>query len=925
MIVLLGLLCILWGEQGRCLEEDGGGFAFDGDIRHFSVANNTVYIATEEKLYQLSHDLTLIHSLTLRGILMPSKDPRNNKFDRVSEKTFWNATFSINLLLPFVKNGAQIICGVTDNECGYCEVLDLKNISNLLYKEHVQVGPLRRNSSFVGILVDVKKNPSQTETYILTAMQPEKSKCSSDAETINLQNSNNKDEAGIFSLTDGSSGTPTIKNKSDVEFVDGFQISSIIYLLSNVRSDANSNKVRLIWLEGERSKTRTLKSLRGATLSVSDGEGSRLLASSVIPGGQTVLWSGVFSVDGEQSNTELVVFDISPDLSLDKDKDPDFYYVDSPNKNQPETLKPEAVLFRQPYMTSVLAVRQKTWMVFFIGTGDGQLIKLAVDRNYHPACPKVLYRASDDRQVFPKIQLDPVDQKHVYVPFRNQMKRVSVSKCSTYTNVQECLSTQDPYCVWCGSKQRCTFEDDCQDSDWLSIPDDSTEKIISHKVLKNPSGEITLKIQTHLTVNWTEDNFACEIFAPSRERCPQNSRPLFPQCTCNLSHGSIPADGLDVTVKMRLGKTNLSERLKLTNCSDISGPPTSVLCHQCIKAGCGWNINGCSWSNEGVDNDSVCQKLEPGMNFSKPEISSISPSVVSFYGRNHALLSGQNLINVTRVRIQTDLDCSPQESPVWNKTGVSLTFHIATTEKKGFVKACVLLPDGSCHGNAKITYRSTPSCTDIVPSSTWASGKRKVTLMGSHLEFVEGITHSHGQTEVQLPTTSSSQKLSYDTPAALRPQTTSSSTVYLKVANQSLACSTKITYYPDPVFTSFSFTRTGDGFRVTIQKKADKLEMKSSELSVSGVQDGKKYACVMEEIETNNETDFFTCHIQSTSSFTFQHIEIKYGGQTVLLGPLPVVHQVLLIVGLVLIPCVIGVLVFIYRWQRRRTAEMNML
>ncbi|XP_047431421.1 plexin-C1-like [Mugil cephalus] len=208
---------------------------------------------------------------------------------------------------------------------------------------------------------------------------------------------------------------------------------------------------------------------------------------------------------------------------------------------------------------------------------------------------------------------------------------------------------------------------------------------------------------------------------------------------------------------MRLGKTSLSERLKLTNCSDISGPPTSVLCQQCIKAGCGWNINRCSWSNEGVDNDNVCQKLEPGMNFSKPEISSISPSVVSFYGRNHALLSGQNLINVTRVRIQTDLDCAPQESPVWNKTGVSLTFHIPTTEKKGFVKACVLLPDGSCHGNAIITYRSTPSCTDIVPSSTWASGKRKVTLMGSHLEFVEGITHIHRQTEVQLPTTSSSQ------------------------------------------------------------------------------------------------------------------------------------------------------------------------
>lgn len=29
-------------------------------------------------------------------------------------------------------------------------------------------------------------------------------------------------------------------------------------------------------------------------------------------------------------------------------------------------------------MTSVLAVRQKAWMVFFIGTGDGQLIKVCI-------------------------------------------------------------------------------------------------------------------------------------------------------------------------------------------------------------------------------------------------------------------------------------------------------------------------------------------------------------------------------------------------------------------------------------------------------------------------------------------------------------------------------------------------------------------
>lgn len=46
--------------------------------------------------------------------------------------------------------------------------------------------------------------------------------------------------------------------------------------------------------------------------------------------------------------------------------------------SQAETLKPKAVLFRQKSMTSVLAVRHKAWMVFFIGTGDGQLMKVCI-------------------------------------------------------------------------------------------------------------------------------------------------------------------------------------------------------------------------------------------------------------------------------------------------------------------------------------------------------------------------------------------------------------------------------------------------------------------------------------------------------------------------------------------------------------------
>lgn len=45
-------------------------------------------------------------------------------------------------------------------------------------------------------------------------------------------------------------------------------------------------------------------------------------------------------------------------------------------------LRPVKVLFWQKHMSSVLAVRQKAWMVFFIGTGDGQLIKASTKRKH---------------------------------------------------------------------------------------------------------------------------------------------------------------------------------------------------------------------------------------------------------------------------------------------------------------------------------------------------------------------------------------------------------------------------------------------------------------------------------------------------------------------------------------------------------------
>ena len=58
------------------------------------------------------------------------------------------------------------------------------------------------------------------------------------------------------------------------------------------------------------------------------------------------------------------------------------------------------------------------------------------------------------------------------------------------------------------------------------------------------------------------------------------------------------------------------------------------------------------------------------------------------------------------------------------------------------------------------------------------------------------------------------QNLSYKSPPA---RGVSSSSLLLKVANETLICSTNLIYHPDPEFISFTSTRTGGKVQITIQ------------------------------------------------------------------------------------------------------------
>lgn len=323
-LMLLLQLAVL-ARPAPCQED--GGYNFGQEIRQFALAADHVYVATDDRLHQLSHDLRLNQTVRLRTsvkragtILVPGTQADEG-----------SATFRVHVLLPFVSGRNLITCGVTDDDCGYCELLDLLDISRVLYREQILVGPWWRSNASVAILVNVtSRNSAESEAYILTAVQqlsqPIEVRCPNNIGVLNLLNADNGQRGGIFSpVSQSANAMVGYKGNLNVDFVDGFQVGAVIYLMFNHHN--GTNEVRLLWFEGNNGKPDSLKNIWGGILSAADAGKShtKVMASSLVPGATPVLWASIFAIDGEETNTQLVLFDIGSDLKGRTDRDTDFF------------------------------------------------------------------------------------------------------------------------------------------------------------------------------------------------------------------------------------------------------------------------------------------------------------------------------------------------------------------------------------------------------------------------------------------------------------------------------------------------------------------------------------------------------------------------------------------------------------------------
>ncbi|XP_062860127.1 plexin-C1-like [Trichomycterus rosablanca] len=872
-------------------------YNFDAEIRHFAVGNEKIYVSTDFQLYQIGFDLS------------------EEKRIEISNHSFPN---SLNLLLPFESNQTLIVCGTSD--CGYCEVLNISDISQTIYRENISVGPFKHESS-VAFLVEFNK--ATKETYMLTAKtkvteEPEKYKnCTNDVGVF-LRNTLHSQPGEIFSRNDASDGASiTVAKNAVVKWVDGFQTSHYSYLFGNVKSSSNLRAV-LLRMNNDVKKSHMIKSTKGATLRCcQDKHRAHLVSSALISSDSSLVWTGIFTAQEAQNpeNTALAIYNIS-NISLGGI--PAEFTCHPPCTKNEQTISEHAVVFKHNSMTAVAAEKKESWTVLYIGTANGQLMKLVLDGAYRTDCATVLYKSNDDMVVFPRMYFKPGNHEYIYIALQNRARRVAVTQCATKSNLRDCIASEDPFCGWCVKLNSCSIQNKCPDSSWLSIPNHFKQKELLSFQVAVDSEQVNLNLQ--LNINSTQrPSLTCTFETGSNILC--NATADFPNCNCSFSSKQLFLDENAVRVKVCTGEQTLTETLTLRNCPNINIASNYSRCAACVSAGCQWfpSNQTCSWSAvfaPNIHKQNICEETLLESTY-MPKILSLKPNEVSFLGKNNAKIEGENLELVERIRIQTFTNCS-KEVPVLQRSNDTLTFHIPNGNKET-VNVCLVTVGGRCHSNATITFRSLPTCNDLNPNVTWSSGQRKIFVLGTNLEFVDAVIIHPSSKAITLNKTY--KPFWFHTHEQKEFRDAGPFNILFQVANSTpVVCAVNLSYHPDPEFISFDTSKVGNIVQVNIQKKEDKLKMTEDDLEVWGSQKGKKsFRCVIKEAKSSA----IICTISvNESEVEIDSLKIVFGSFTSVLNrPQNMTYLFTLVALIILI--LVGALagVFIYRKSQKQMSE----
>ncbi|XP_053111763.1 plexin-C1 isoform X2 [Hemicordylus capensis] len=603
--------------------------------------------------------------------------------------------------------------------------------------------------------------------------------------------------------------------------------------------------------------------------------GTKILSSSWIElSKQRVFWVGIFGsaqAGSTPSSTALCIFDLTQVLSSAQGctfKDfAELVPSHSPCKNTTQPINGSPSLSRSD-LTSVYATVVLGKIVLFLGTEQGQLLKVLLDENMKPDCPNILYEIESETAIFHKLELDPVNKDYIYLPSVKKIRRIPVANCSKFISCNGCLSSMDPHCGWCHLNKRCTLKGDCPYSNnsenWIDISY-GTDKCLKIYITDLDRGEISMTAVVNFS-GLSKRTSTCKVINTKTNKiiCEEGFSDLM-NCSCHFKKADLTDK---VQVSLISGSWNWSEILEFDDCS------FNKMCEECHNAGCIWYAreNKCAASTvtckKKLDCGTVLNASNGKGTMQRPKFmlnASIEPMWISILGKSEVIVTGDNpTVSNILVEITGTSSCKPDVIPVRNRNGTHMKFCLPPSRKE--VKNICVKADGfECSPPGLLYYVSLPICSKIFPDISWMSGGRNITISGRNLNIADIVIVSNEQGVHLSNFTCRSDPCNFTTIKSEKG--TKIVNIDLEIERKRIACG-KLRYGPDPKFIRFELTTDMEpDLELKIYGENDNFKILRSEIEV--------YLSHMTDEKLRNLT-FTVQNITKTETFSIIHCRAKW-------------------------------------------------
>ncbi|XP_060051529.1 plexin-C1 [Erinaceus europaeus] len=811
------------------------------------------------------------------------------------------------LLLPYREGaagpGGLLLTGWTFDR-GACEVRPLGSLSRGSLRNGTEVVSCHPQGSTAGVVyrdaADGRWYLAVAATYVLP--EPDTaSRCNpaaSDRDTaIALKDTEGRSlattELGRLKLREGG---------GSLHFVDAFLWNGSVYFPYfpyNYSSGAATGRPGMARVA---QSSEVLRFQGQVALACGHGhpDGRRLLLSSSLVEARDV-WAGVFSAATEEggrrrspATTALCLFRMREIQARARSCSWDFQGTDPDCKNgdRPERVEPiaSATLIHSD-LTSVYGTVVMNRTVLFLGTGDGQLLKVILGENLTSNCPEVIYEIKEETPVFYKLVPHPEKNIYIYLTAGKEVRRVLVANCGKHQSCSECLAAGDPHCGWCHSVQRCTFKEDCiHPQNWLDISS-GAKACPQIDLFRRSKDKTTVAVAGSFPARQSE----CLVkdVGSGRELCRGRSPPNG-TCTCSVPITRPSYRDLSVIhVTFSFGSWNLSKRFDFTNCSSLRE------CPACIGTGCAW----CQSETKCIHPFTACEPSDykrsqelcpaatekqapaktPGGGRSKESrgnrtnqdlqvfsVKSIEPRKISTLGKSNVIVTGANFTQASHITmvLKGTSTCDQdviQVSHVLNDTHMKFSLPLSRKEMKA---VCIQFDGGDCSSAGALSYIALPRCSLIFPATTWISGGQNITIMGRNFDVIDNLVISHeSKGNINVSEYCVETYCRFPAPSLKSSKAHTNVTVKLRVQETYLDCG-NLQYLEDPRFTGYRVDPEVDTeLEVKIQKENDNFNISKKDIEITLFHgENRQLNCSFENITRNQDLTTIFCKIKGITT-----------------------------------------------------------